>query len=58
MKQQPRGTHVITNASAMNHDSEFELYVQIKCLGGGIVLEMSYGGTMQSNIYECNCTCL
>lgn len=27
MKQQPQGIHAITNASAMNHDSKFELYV-------------------------------
>lgn len=27
MKQQPQGIHVITNASAVNHVSRFELYV-------------------------------
>lgn len=41
MKQQPQGIHVITNAAAMNHDSEFELNVLIKCLGREIVFEMS-----------------
>lgn len=41
MKRHPRGIYAITNASAINHDSEFELYVSIKCLGGKAVLEMS-----------------